>query len=70
MSAINSTVKHVVCGVAAMVISLSMSWSMVKATATYPYLGGTLIAPPAVAKVATQPPHAWFGQPSPAVLVD
>jgi hypothetical protein len=67
----NSTLKALLCGVAAMMVTLTMSWSVVHATATYPWATDASVARAApVAKVALQPRHAWFGQPAPAVLVD
>ncbi len=71
MNALNGTVKSLVCGIAAMVITVSMSWSAVRVTATDPWLTSHDVAVrPAVAKLSVRPEHAWFGQPSPAVLVD
>ena len=72
MSALNGSVKSLVCGIAAMVITVSMSYSVVQATATDPWLSvhDVAVARPAIAKSSVRPEHAWFGQPSPAVLVD
>ncbi len=68
----NSTVKALLCGVAAMMVTATMSWSVVHSTATYPWASDISVAHAAVpvAKVVLQPRHAWFGQPAPAVLVD
>ena len=70
MNVVNSAVKAMVCGAAAMVITLSMSLGVVQSTATYHWNLGEPATRPAVAKLSIQPQHAWFGQPSPAVLVD
>ncbi len=72
MNALNGTVKSVVCGIAAMVITVSMSVSMVQATATDPWISAhdVAVAHAAVASLSVRSEHAWFGQPSPAVLVD
>ena len=67
MSIVNTTVKSLLCGVAATVITLTMSWSVVHSTATFHEVG---VAHPAVTRVALQSRHQWFGQPAPAVLVD
>jgi len=65
------TVKALLCGVAAIMVTTTMSWSVVHATATYPWATDASVAHVApVAKVALQSRHAWFGQPAPAVLVD
>lgn len=70
MSTVNTTVKSLLCGVAAALITLTMSWSVVHSTETnhWAYEGG--VAHPAVTRVALQARHQWFGQPAPAVLVD
>ncbi len=70
MNVMNGTMKSLLCGVAALAVTLTMSWSVVHATATYPWASEVAVSHPAVAKVALQSQHAWFGQPSPAVLVD
>ncbi len=70
MNTMNGTVKALVCGAAAMMVTVIMSWSVVHATATFPYAAEVGAGHPAVAKVALQSQHAWFGQPAPAVLVD
>jgi hypothetical protein len=70
LNGVNGTMRSLLCGVAAMVVTLAMSWSVVHATATYPWATEVAVSHPAVAKVALQSQHAWFGQPSPAVLVD
>jgi hypothetical protein len=66
----NGTVKSLLCGVAAMAVTLVMSWSVVHATSTFGYATEPTVAHPVVAKVALQSRHPWFGQPAPAVLVD
>ncbi len=70
MTTLNGTLKSLLCGAAALAVTLTMSWSVVHATATYPWATEVSAAQPAVAKVALQPRHQWFGQPAPAVLVD
>ena len=70
MNVADSTVKALVCGAAAMVITLSMSVGVVRSTAVYHWNVAEPVARPAVASLSIQPQHAWFGQPSPAVLVD
>jgi len=49
---------------------LTMSWSVVHSSATFPYASEVSVAHPAVTQVALQSKHQWFGQPAPAVLVD
>ncbi len=68
----NGTVKALLCGVAAMMVTMTMSWSVVHSTATYPWATDVAVARTSapVAKVVLQARHAWFGQPAPAVLVD
>jgi hypothetical protein len=68
----NGTVKALLCGVAAMMVTTTMSWSVVHSTATYPWATDVTVARATapVAKVALQTRHTWFGQPAPAVLVD
>jgi len=72
MSALNSTVKSVVCGAAALAVTLVMSLSVVHATATNPWASPRAQAGnhASVAWTSIEPENAWFGQPSPAVLVD
>ena len=70
MSTVDTTVKSLVCGVAAALITLTMSWSVVHSTATFPWASEAGVAHPAVTRVALQSRHQWFGQPAPAVLVD
>ena len=70
MNALNGTVKSLVCGIAAMMITVSMSWSMVEATATVPWVAAVGVAHSTAVKPTVRSQHAWFGQPSPAVLVD
>jgi hypothetical protein len=70
MSTLNTAVKSLVCGIAATIITLTMSWSVVHATATYSWPSEVQAAHSAVTRVALQPKHPWFGQPAPAVLVD
>ncbi|HXR92863.1 MAG TPA: hypothetical protein VN750_21560 [Steroidobacteraceae bacterium] len=70
MSTVNTAVRALLCGVAATLATLTMSWSVVHSTATFPYASEVSVAHPAVTQVALQPRHQWFGQPAPAVLVD
>lgn len=72
MSALNSTVQSVVCGAAAIAVTLVMSLSVVHATATNPWATPTPRAAGShsSAWASIEPENAWFGQPSPAVLVD
>ena len=70
MNALNTIVKTLACGAAAIVITLAMSATVVHSTSTYHWNLGETGTHPAVAKLAPQPQHAWFGQPTPAVLVD
>ena len=71
MNALNSTMKSLICGVAALAITLTMSWSVVHSTATYPWASEVGVAHPVtVTRVALQSRHQWLGQPAPAVLVD
>jgi hypothetical protein len=70
MSTVNTAVKTLLCGVAATLATLTMSWSVVHSTATFPYAAEVGVAHPAVTRVALQPRHQWLGQPAPAVLVD
>ena len=70
MSTVNTAVRTLLCGVAATLATLTMSWSVVHSTATFPYASQVSVAHPAVTQVALQPRHQWFGQPAPAVLVD
>jgi hypothetical protein len=55
--------RDVACGTAAILITLVMSAGFVQSTSVPPGMH-------AHSFVAVQPPHAWFGQPEPAVLVD
>jgi len=70
MSALNNTLKSLACAMAAAVITVSMSYGMVTSSAALPigFSGNDTGAHVALAKVL--PNHPWFGQPSPAVLVD
>jgi hypothetical protein len=70
MITLNGTLKSLFCGAAAAAITLTLSWTVVHSTATFPWATEVGTAQPAVAKVALQPRHQWFGQPAPAVLVD
>ena len=70
MSTVDTTVKSLICGVAAALITLTMSWSVVHSTATNPWASEAAVAHPAATRVALQARHQWFGQPAPAVLVD
>jgi hypothetical protein len=70
MSTVNTTVKSLLCGVAAIIVTLTMSWSVVHSTATNPWASEAAVAHHAVTRMALQPKHQWFGQPAPAVLVD
>ena len=55
--------RDLACGAAAALITLLLGLSFVQSTAMPPGMH-------AHSFVAVQPPHAWFGQPEPAVLVD
>jgi len=70
MSALKNTLKSLACAMAAAVITVSMSYGMVTSSAALPigFSGNDTGSHIALAKVL--PSHAWFGQPSPAVLVD
>ncbi len=70
MSSVNNVVKSLACGAAALVITLTTSAGVVQSTATYHWSLAAAGSHPVVVKLAVQSPHAWFGQPSPAVLVD
>ena len=70
MSIPNGVLKSLLCGVAAMMITTTMSWGMIQSTATYPWAASVETTRPATAKVLLTPLHTWLGQPSPAVLVD
>ena len=66
---LNKGLKALVCGTAAVAITLVMSASFVQSTAVVHNIGsGTLTV--RLAKLSVQPGHTWFGQPKPAVLVD
>jgi len=73
MSALKNTLKSLACAMAAAVITVSMSYGMVTSSAALP-IGYSSVNDTgshiALAKVLIQPSHPWFGQPSPAVLVD
>ena len=64
---LNNSLKAVSCGAAAIVITLAMSFSFVHSTAV---VHNTTPAPAAWMAKLTVQPGTWFGQPSPAVLVD
>jgi hypothetical protein len=72
MSAINSTLKSLACGLGALAITAALSWSFVQSTSTVP--AGTVRSAQAqvaqMAKITIQQRHVWFGQSQPAVLVD
>jgi hypothetical protein len=67
MNVLNSTLKTLSCGLAALALTAVMSWSLVDSTSAAPF------APTAsstrMAKLTVQR-HVWFGQSQPAVLVD
>jgi hypothetical protein len=65
---INSGFKSVACGAAALLITAVLGMAFVQSTAAAPGSNGGPSA--RVAKLSSQPDHAWFGQPRPAVLVD
>jgi hypothetical protein len=63
----NNGLKVLVCALAALVITVAMSFSFVHSTElvrTDDHL------PMLTAKLTAQPSHIWFGQAVPAVLVD
>jgi hypothetical protein len=60
----NALYRDLTCGVAATAITVVLGMAFVNATAQ-PYGAN---AP--TNHIALQTPHAWFGQPEPAVLVD
>jgi hypothetical protein len=64
---LNNGLKAVSCGAAAVVITLAMTFSVVHSTAV---VRTTPPAPAAWMAKLTVQPGTWFGQPSPAVLVD
>jgi hypothetical protein len=72
MSALKNTLKSLACALAAAVITVSMSYGMVTSSAALPigFSGNDTGSHIALAHVLIQPSHPWFGQPSPAVLVD
>jgi hypothetical protein len=55
--------RDVACGTGAVLITLLLGLSFVQSTSVPPGMH-------AHSFVAVQSPHAWFGQPEPAVLVD
>jgi hypothetical protein len=55
--------RDVACATAAVLITLLLGLSFLQSTSVPPGMHAHSI-------VAVQPPHAWFGQPEPAVLVD
>jgi hypothetical protein len=65
---LNNGLKALVCGTAAIAITLGMSWSFVESTAVV--RNTAPVQTLWTAKLTMQPVHAWFGQPQPAVLVD
>jgi hypothetical protein len=65
---LNNGLKAVVCGAAAVAITLGSTWSFVEDTALVH--NDTLVQAIWTARLTAQPVHAWFGQPQPAVLVD
>ncbi|HEY4210052.1 MAG TPA: hypothetical protein VGM84_01115 [Steroidobacteraceae bacterium] len=70
MNVSNGLVKSLLCGVAALVITSSVSYSMVVSSNSLPIGFGADVSRPTVARMMVTPLHAWFGQPAPAVLVD
>ena len=64
---VNNGLKALVCGTAAIAITLAMSLSFVQSTAV---VHNTTLTPNLWTARLVQPSHAWFGQPQPAVLVD
>ena len=70
MRVTNGLVKSLLCGVAAIVITSSVSYSMVVSSNSYPVGFDSQVSRPVLAKRLVTPLHAWFGQPAPAVLVD
>ena len=66
MSALSNSMKVLACGLGAIVITLTMSWSFVESTMAAPGAGVQQVH---VAKLNAKP-HLWFGQSRPAVLVD
>jgi hypothetical protein len=69
MNTLNSTLKSLASAVAAAVITVSMSYGVVSSSNALPWTPGSG-SPASLAKVLIQPSQPWFGQPSPAVLVD
>jgi hypothetical protein len=69
MNALDQGLKNLACGAVALAITAAMSWSFVESTAVV-HGSNNRPATARVAKLSTQPQHAWFGQPEPAVLVD
>jgi hypothetical protein len=55
--------RDVACAMGAVLITLLLGLSLLQSTSVPPGMH-------AHSFVALQPPHAWFGQPEPAVLVD
>ncbi len=64
----DSILKSLVCGAAALLITMVVSLSFLQSTAVPPGVRGNTTA--AVAKLSGRQPHALFGQSQPAVLVD
>jgi len=68
MTALNTGLKTLTCGLTAVAITTVMSWSLVQSTSTAPF--GASPTPVQVAKLTIKPRHVLFGQSLPAVLVD
>jgi hypothetical protein len=68
MNILRNGLKALICGTAAVTITLAMSLSFVESTAVVHNDRSTTV--PWTAKLSVQRGHAWFGQPEPAVLVD
>ncbi len=65
---LNNGLKVLACGAAAAAITLALCLSFVRSTDAV--RSDTYVSAPWTAKLTLVQPHAWLGQPEPAVLVD
>lgn len=65
---LNNGLKVLACGAAAAAITLALCLSFVRSTEVV--RSDTYVGAPWTAKLTLVQPHAWLGQPEPAVLVD
>jgi hypothetical protein len=64
----NSALRTLTCGAAALLITVVLGLTFVQSTAVVHWASSGASAP--MAKLSIRPGHRWFGQPEPAVLVD